>query len=122
MIRTEANDAAKRVVTILSANPEAGAFVRDGVTGFRVVPEEIWIESINQWVRLSDMAIKPLGRPHLYPGIWTTWAMRRFFRWWRDQVPVPPACDHHYQSDVHWSENGYVSMCKMCRKVVYHGD
>lgn len=122
MSRKEANAAARRIVSILTAQPDAGEFVRDGVTGFRYMPEEVWIESLDWTIRLSDMAIKPLGRPHLYPGFWTVWALNRFFRWWRDQVPVPPACEHRHQSRVVWTENGYSSICYGCKKVVFHGD
>lgn len=118
----EANAAARRIVAILTENPEAGEFVRNEDTGFRHMPEEVRIGSIDQTIRLSDMAIKPLGRPHIYPGIWVTWALRRFFARWRDQVVVPPACDHRHQSAIVWTENGYTSLCYTCKRVVFHGD
>lgn len=120
--RKEANDAARRIIARLSIEPEAAQMVVDGNLGYRIMPEEVWIEKFGQWVRLSDMTISGGPSGYLYPGPILKWRLRRLFAWWRDQVELPPTCGHPRQTDVHWTQDGYVSMCKVCKRPVYHGD
>jgi hypothetical protein len=120
--RKHANGAARRIMSYLRANPEGGKMMIDGTYGYRVIPEEVWIEDFGQWIRLDYMTISGGADGYLYPGPFMQWRLRRFFKWWRDQVELPPLCSHPRQSDIHWSQDGYVSQCKVCKKVVHHGD
>ena len=120
--RKEANAAARRIIARLRACPDDAKMVVSGDYGYRIVPEEVWIEAFNQWVRLEDMTISGGPSGYLYPCPILKWRLRRMFRWWKDQVELPPLCLHPRQSDVHWSQDGYVSMCKVCNRTVYHGD
>ena len=96
MKRKQANDAARRIIARLRAKPEDGEMMRYGGTGYRVIPEEVWIEAFNQWVRCDGSSIS--GGSYLYPGPIMRWRLRRLFRWWRDQVELPPICDHVRQN------------------------
>lgn len=121
----EANDAARRIMARLRADPTAGQFVVNVPGGWRVMPEEVWVEAFGQWIRLEDGMISGgYGRGPLYPGLWTRWRLRRLFRWWRTQdgVHVPPVCAHERQTGVVWTQDGYTSWCKVCQRTVYHGD
>lgn len=31
-------------------------------------------------------------------------------------------CRHHRQSEVRWSQDGWVSQCRDCTEILYHGD
>lgn len=31
-------------------------------------------------------------------------------------------CRHHRQSEVRWSQDGWVSQCRDCTEIIYHGD
>lgn len=122
MKRKMANDAARRIIARLRAHPEDAEMVTHGYTGYRVVPEEVYINAFGQYVRLWDMTISGGPAGYLYPGWWMRWRLRRLFNWWRGQVELPPICPHRNQSDIHWSQDGFVSMCKDCKRTVYHGD
>lgn len=120
MKRKQANDAARRIIARLRNTPEDGQMVVHGHTGYRVVPEEVYIPAFSQYIRLHDMTI--LGGGYLYPGWIMRWRLRRLFRWWRDQVELPPICGHERQSDTYWTQDGYTSQCRVCKALVYHGD
>lgn len=122
MSRADANKIANKIVTLLADDPRKGEMVRDGVTGFRATTEEVWVQQMGVWVRLTDMCIHARGGDYYYPGPIKRWAMRKFFAWWRDQVPLPPVCTHPDQTQPKWSQDGSVSKCRTCRGIVYHGD
>ncbi len=120
MKRKEANAAARRIIARLSLKPEDGQMVVHAPGGYRVVPEEVWVAPFDQWVRLDGRHIS--GGGYLYPGPIMRWRLRRLFRWWKDQVELPPICDHKVQSKVYWTQDGYTSQCRVCKATVYHGD
>lgn len=120
--RKQANDAARRIMARLSIEPEAGQMMIDGDRGFRIVPEEVWIEKFGQWVRLEDMTISGGEQGYLYPGPIMRWRMRRLFNWWRDQIELPPLCLHKNQTDIYWTRDGHTSLCRTCKRPVYHDD
>lgn len=31
-------------------------------------------------------------------------------------------CQHHQQSDMRWSQDGWVTKCHDCQEILYHGD
>lgn len=31
-------------------------------------------------------------------------------------------CPHDHQTPVRWSQDGWVSQCKVCTEILYHGD
>lgn len=31
-------------------------------------------------------------------------------------------CQHHQQTDIRWSQDGWVSQCRVCTEIIYHGD
>lgn len=117
-------ESARRVIARLRHDPGSAEFVVQAPGGWRVVPEEVWIEAFGWWVRTDGRTISggPLG--YRYPGWIMRWRLRRLFRWWRQQpgVYVPPVCDHPSQTPVTWTQDGWSSYCRQCRGVVYHGD
>lgn len=117
-----ANGEARRVIALLARDPEAAKMMVSGTYGYRIVPEELWIESLGRWVRADGSTISGGLMGYLYPGPWWAWRLRRAITRWKDKVELPPLCDHPHQSDVHWSQDGFVSMCKVCDRIVYHGD
>lgn len=122
MSRLQANDAARRIIARLSMQPDAGEFLKSIPGGFRVIPEEVWIDKFGQWIRLDDMRIKQGGHHDLCPGPIMRWKLRRLFRWWRTQVHVPDECGHVNQTNTVWTQDGYTSWCRTCKRVLYHGD
>lgn len=36
--------------------------------------------------------------------------------------PPKPGCRHEVTSDIRWTEEGWVSVCLLCRAWIYHGD
>lgn len=120
--RKQANDAARRIIARLKADPESAQMMRDGTYGFRVIPEEVWIEAFGQWVRCDGSTISGGDAGYLYPGPWMAWRLRRAFARWRDLVELPPICEHKQQSATYWTQDGYTSQCRVCKQTVYHGD
>ena len=116
------NQMANQIVALLAREPKKGDMVVDGTYGFRLDPEEVFIRRLGVYIRLSDMAIHAVGGQYHYPGPIKRWALHRFFKWWRDQVPLPPVCHHPVQTERRWTQDGYVSRCRMCNRIQFHGD
>lgn len=120
--RKQANDAARRVIARLSSAPGDGEMVVQMPGGYRVLPEEVWVEPFGQWFRCDGSVISGGEAGYLYPGPIMAWRLRRLFRWWKQQVELPPICPHKSQSEVYWTQDGYTSQCRVCHQTVYHGD
>ncbi|WLJ71156.1 hypothetical protein [Sphingomonas phage Carli] len=120
--RKEANAAARRIIARLRACPADGQMMIQSPGGYRVMPEEVWIEALGQWVKCDGWSISGGPTGYLYPGPIMRWRLTRLFEWWRDQVELPPICDHRRQSDTYWTQDGYTSQCRVCNQTVYHGD
>lgn len=120
--RKIANAAARRIIARLRSVPADAEMMRDGTYGYRVMPEEVWIQAFGQWAKCDGSTISGGDLGYLYPGPFMRWRLRRMFAWWKDQVELPPICDHRQQSATYWTQDGYTSQCRICKQTVYHGD
>lgn len=117
-----ANAEARKVIALLRGNPAEGQMMIKMPHGYRVMPEEVWIDTTGRWVRCDGSAISGGLMGYLYPGLVHRFMLRVLFRWWRDQVALSPICDHPRQTEIRWTQDGNVSRCKVCEGLVYHGD
>lgn len=41
---------------------------------------------------------------------------------WITHRPAAPTCRHDVQSNARWTQDGWVTVCLVCREWLYHGD
>lgn len=41
---------------------------------------------------------------------------------WRMRRDDPWCCGHEVQSNLRWTQDGWVTVCLICRDWIYHGD
>ena len=49
------------------------------------------------------------------------YAAHALWNWIKRDRP-PPACPHHVQSGYRWTQDGWVSVCLVCREWLYGGE